>query len=148
MEITIWGVLVGAVLPLFGYLAFHYLAIHREREARFAESCGSYRSKIVQTTSRLPAADKHWDNEVLALIPGIVGEVGVAVEIFGYFLPRPKRNQLEAAYTELKSVAEKDVPSAMSSANVLYGGGQQTPQTARKSFWEKIEELKSFATKT
>ncbi|MZR61535.1 hypothetical protein [Alcanivorax sp. DP30] len=148
MEITIWGVLTGAILPLFGYLAFHYLASSREKSSRLAKACQDFRVAVIEATSKIPKSNKHWDNDVLNEIPDAIRKIETAVAIFKYFLRGCKSKDLENEFTSLRALAEKDIPQALTTENVMYGGGQHTPEQARSLFWEKIEELKRYAKKT
>ena len=148
MEITIWGVLTGAALPLFGYLAFHWLATEREKQSRYAQACNEYRQKIIQAVSVIPESNVHWDNASLEAIPELLNSIEVAVEVFKHFLPKNENEKLKESHKEFKELVNSQIPEALSVPNVMYGGGKLTPSEAREEFWIKVEELKKYANKT
>lgn len=148
MEITILGVLIGAILPLFGYLAVHYLASSRDKESRYAKACNDFRGKVIDATSDIPKADVCWDNEALINVPIAIKKISNSVEIFKYFLKTSDQTKMENTFLNINEIGENKLPSALSTVNVMYSGGQQTPEEARTDFWDEVEKLKSYARNT
>lgn len=147
-EITIYGVMVGAVLPLLGYVIFHWLASTREKESRLAKASNDFRESILKAKSGVPDYKQHWDNNVLTKMPAVLDEIKIAVNIYSYFLSDSHRFNLNEIYKTFQNHVENNIPQALSAANVMYGGGQATPEEAKKQFNELIENLLSYASKT
>lgn len=148
MEITIWGVLVGAVLPLAGYIVVHRLAMHRDVVSRKALAGNDFRRKVIEALSRLPEASRHWLEQDLINLPVIYKEIETASEIFRYFLAEKDREQFSATLTLLKNQMIVHVPQAHETANVFYPSNERTPDQAKEELMTRIEELKSYAEKT
>jgi len=147
-EITLYGVLVGAILPLLGYVIFHRLASHREKESRLASASNDFRETILKATSLIPDSKQYWDNDVLKQLPTVLEEIKLAVNVYAYFLSDSKNNKLNKTYNDIQDLMNTKIPEALSKENVLYGGGQHTPEEARKLFHEYIETIISYAKKT
>lgn len=77
MEITIWGILTGAVLPLLGYIVVHRLTISREEISRHAKASNDFRAKLIELTADMPDESKYWDNGTLEKLPKVVKEIHV-----------------------------------------------------------------------
>ena len=147
-EITLYGILIGAILPLFGYLIFHRLASHRERESRLASASNDFREKIVKATSFVPTSDQYWDNEILNQFPMVLEETKIAVNIYAYFLSDTKKTDLFNTYNKFEKLVNTEIPTALSKENLMYGGGQHTRKEVKELFHKNIEKLKSYAKKT
>mgnify|MGYP005754923727 CR=1 FL=1 len=147
-EITIYGVLVGAVLPLLGYIVFHRLASHRERESRIAKAAADFRSTIIEAVAFVPPPGSYWDNNVLKCMPDALAKVKMALDIYSYFLSKSKRNELGVLFARFQVLVESEIPTALSTANVMYGGGQCTPEEARVKFHKLVQEILKYGTKT
>jgi len=147
-EITIWGILVGAVLPLFGYLAFHWLATARESTSRKAKASNDFRESVIRSASKLPDKGAHWGSEEVEKFPDILQEIKTASEVYEYFLKPKERSRFKAVLNQLNNLFSTHLPSALSTANVIYPGKQRTPEQAKGELKAKLEELKSYASKT
>lgn len=147
-EITIWGVLVGAILPLFGYLAFHWLATVRESASRKANASNDFRESVIRSASKLPDAEIHWGSEVVEKLSDIYQEIETASEVFKHFLNTNERSSFEGVLKQVGNLFKMHLPNSLSTANVMYPGEERAPQRAKIELKEKIEELKSYASKT
>lgn len=147
-EITLYGVLVGAILPLLGYIIFHRLASHREKESRLASASNDYREKMIKSTSLVPSAETYWDNNVLEQLPEVLTEINLAVNVYAYFLSESRKAEIQKTLNEIQKIIENEIPQALSKENVMYGGGQHTPEEARNLFHKHAKKLISYAKKT
>lgn len=147
-DITIWGILVGAILPLLGYLVFHWLATAREGSSRKAKATNDFRESIIRAVSVLPEVNTHWGNEVTSSFPSILQEINTASEIYKYFLNPKERVKFKRTLMQLENLLKTHLPSSLSAPNIMYPGEQRTAEQAKTELNGKIEELKSYASKT
>lgn len=148
MEITIWGVLVGAILPLAGYLIVHYLALSRDSASRKSQACNDFRKKVVEAESKIPNFNLHWNDLEISKLSESFKDIETAAEIFKYFLKGKEREQFDSALQLLRNLVNTHVPNALSKANIMYPGDQRTPKQAKDELKEKIDILKFYAGET
>ncbi|GGK81016.1 hypothetical protein [Amphritea balenae] len=148
MEITIFGVLTGAVLPLIGYLVFHRLALTREVTSRKAQASNDFRKSIISATSKIPDVEMHWGEQEVLMVPAIHQEIVVASEIFKYFLDDRERERFDSSLKLLDNLLTTHLPNALSRENVMYPSEKRTPSQAKAELRDKIEDIVSFAKET
>jgi len=148
MEITIWGVLVGAILPLAGYLIVHHLAMTRDTMSRKYQACNDFRKKIIEAESKMPNSNLHWDDSDVSKVLQSFKDIETAAEIFKYFLKGKERDDFDLVLQLLRNIVNTLIPNALSAVNVMYPGDQRTPKQAKDELKDKIDKLKSYASET
>ena len=139
------AVLIGAAIPLLGFIVVHRLNLSRERKSRLASACAAFRAAITFAASRVPEPEKHWENLVLDGMPQIVANIGTAVVQFKPFIQGKRRGEFEAEWLNLKAHIETQIPKALSPAEIMYGGGAAMARESKKKFHERVNRLLEFA---
>ena len=148
IEITIFGVLTGAILPLIGYLVFHRLALTREVTSRKAQASNDFRKSIISATSKIPDIEAHWGEQEASVVPAIHQEIVVASDIFKYFLDDRERKHFDSSLKLLDNLINTHLPNALSDGNVWYPSEKRTPSQAKAELRDKIQDIVSFAKET
>ena len=139
---------ITIVIMLFGYLAFHYLALYREKSSRFAVACNDFRVSLHEATSHIPEANKYWDNEILRSMPTIITSLELAVNKFKEHLSNKNKTSFIKEWANLKKQIEKQIPIAHSREELLYGGGTPMAKESKEKFHERLNNLLQHANET
>lgn len=148
MDITIEGILTGAILPMAGYFVFHWLATKREGNSRKTQASNSYREKIILACSELPSAEEHWGMEVAEAHWEAFRKIAVASEVYKYFLSPTKVKKFENTLKLLENLVTLHMPSSLAKDNIIYPVNARKPQQVKSEFRSRIEELLLFANET
>ena len=140
--------LVAIIVTLFGYIAFHRLALNRDKSSRFAEACNDFRKYLLETTSHIPDADKYWDNKILESMPEINNNLELAVKKFKEHLLKKDKTNFVKEWAILKKQIERQIPTAHSRQEILYGGGTPIAKEQKIKFHERLNKLLQYANQT
>lgn len=147
MKITIWGVITGAALPVFGYFVFHWLALKRESVNHHANAANDFLEAVIKAAAPIPPKEQHWNNDVLQALPVGVREIGTAVEIYSYFLSDQSRDKLAKDYENLKVVSDR-FPMAKDRQTLAVEGGHILEENDKADFEAAKDKLLTYAKET
>lgn len=144
--------IVAACITIAGAIFVAYLSHRfskkRESIARHAAACSDFRAAIQAAVIEIPPANQHWSNEVLTTLPKTTIAIGLAVAVFSHHLRGKNRICFEGEWDAMKKHCDEKIPHALSSAEVLYGGGTAIKQEAKETFHAHVKALLAYAPQT
>lgn len=146
--LTIYLPIGVAIIGLAGVYLAHRLSKRREGIARTATACAKFRTAIISAISSIPPVTKHWDNQVLSILPSTCTIIGVAVAEFSPFIAKESLVSFEIEWQAFKKHCEEQIPKALSVSEVLYGGASPIVKVSKEKFYSHVQTLLSFAKET
>ena len=96
----------------------------------------------------MPEPERHWGNPVLESMPEVVVNIGKAVAQFKPFIQGKRGEEFEDEWLNLKAHIVTQIPKALSTAEILYGGGTALARRSKEKFHEHVKRLLEFANET
>ena len=125
-----------------------YIAWRNNFKTRQANAAAAFRASVHAAIADVPEAAKHWDNNLLANLQSRLSALGLAVLAFAPFLNPVSRRGFLQKWGAMKAHCAKDIPQALSAAEVLYGGGTPVALAAKQAFHAHAKDLLSYAQQT
>ncbi|RYG97027.1 MAG: hypothetical protein EON58_10715 [Alphaproteobacteria bacterium] len=137
--------LMAAAVTLFGLLAAHRLHFWRDKQKWKADATSAFRMTLSASVSQIPASSEHWGNDVLEKMPSVLREIRVAVDQFAPTLAPRTASSFNKDFAKLRELVEVKLPKSLSSAEILYGGGQYVAKATKVEVHRCIEALRKYA---